>query len=245
MSDYSMLPAEVIETDHRLEKAASTADEGLAKHRWHWTLDESNPNRVSLREYARHVGRDVSRIAHQAKGYANWVLTPGSTLWESIERAKMSTERAEIVEAVAAANEITFGHAAKQYTPDVTRVREATERAAERQPDMTTEDRREYAKRTAQNLARSRASEQQRRDDRKRQRTANFMLLDARLDQMRRAGIDALNIARDAEVGPEEIALLETTLDSLRALISLLNSAITGASDVDWDSELANLSKEA
>jgi hypothetical protein len=249
MSDYSMLPAEVIETDHRLEKAASKASEELARHRWHWTLDEANSNRVGIREYARQVGRVHATIGKYANGYARWLAAGGhrsvATLPEMVDRAEMSAEREAVVEAVAEANEVTFSHARRSYTPDVTRVREAVERATERQPDMTTEDRREYAKRTATNLARSRASEQHRREDRKQQRSALYMKVDARLDHARRDLADALNDARDGEFGEDEIELLEQALAAIRAVTSLLTSAITGASNVDWDDELAKLGKEA
>ena len=35
------LPQSVVEEDRRLESSAESASEALAKHRWHWTLDES------------------------------------------------------------------------------------------------------------------------------------------------------------------------------------------------------------
>ncbi len=64
-----MLAAEVITTDHQLEQIADRASGQLARHRWHWTLDESNPARVSVGEYAKAVGRAYSTIRVMALGF--------------------------------------------------------------------------------------------------------------------------------------------------------------------------------
>ena len=53
------------------------ASEELARHRWHWTLDESNPDRVSFSEYAAGVGRHKSQIQSFARGYALKVASEG------------------------------------------------------------------------------------------------------------------------------------------------------------------------
>jgi len=56
-------------TDRELEARASGAMRELMQHRWHWTLDESNPERKAMREYARLVGRDIGAISRLARGY--------------------------------------------------------------------------------------------------------------------------------------------------------------------------------
>jgi len=239
------LPTEAVETDHRLEKSASKATEALARHRWHWTLDESNPLRVSIRAYARAVGRGETTIRAQGNGYAEWANGRArAPLGEVIERSKMSAQKEQIVDAVADANKVSFQRARQGYSPDVSRVRDAVEHAVERKPDMTAEDRAAYAKRTAENLARSRASEEQRTADRRRQQTARFMLVDARLSHARRDLLDALEHARLGGFGGDEIALLETAVSAIRAVTALLDSAISGASNVDWDAELAKIGAE-
>ncbi len=102
------LPNEVVAADHEMEQSASKASEALAKHRWHWTLDESNPDRVSIRAYAQAVGRAKQTIQKYVNGYAAWQAQSGHagvpTLGEAIERAQMSAEKATMVEAVAEAN---------------------------------------------------------------------------------------------------------------------------------------------
>jgi hypothetical protein len=86
------LPAQVIREDRQLEKARESTAETLMRHRWHWTLDESNPDRVSMREYARAVGRSFSTINADATGYA---LTQGDRdipISQARERANMGAE---------------------------------------------------------------------------------------------------------------------------------------------------------
>jgi len=69
-------PAPASKASRALEKSAESASEQLAKHRWHWTLDETNPERVSLRAYARDVGRAESIVRKYANSYADWTAHP-------------------------------------------------------------------------------------------------------------------------------------------------------------------------
>ena len=105
------LPAEVVETDHRLDMAASKTREALAKHRWHWTLDETNPDRVSIRNYADAVGRHETVVRRHANGYAEWILRgpdPARSLNESIQRGNGHAlpEDPLVVNGVRAVNEV-------------------------------------------------------------------------------------------------------------------------------------------
>jgi tRNA G10 N-methylase Trm11 len=128
------LPAAAIKEDQRLEKQASSASEELARHRWHWTLDTENPKRVPIREYAREVGRSKSVIEGQAKGYANWIggLAGEASLSESIERAKMSTEKAAVTEAISEARGTSFKHTRATRPTEIRRVREIARERAEK-----------------------------------------------------------------------------------------------------------------
>jgi len=56
----------------RDRELSADADE-LMQLRWHWTLDESNPERVSFAEYAAAVGTDESKIAVDANGWAEYL----------------------------------------------------------------------------------------------------------------------------------------------------------------------------
>jgi len=236
------LPAKIIAEDARTEQAAEKQNEALARLRWRWTLDESNPDRVSIRAYARDVGRADRTIGAQARGYANWSASPGArTLSEWIERAKMTGEKAEIVEAVAEANAVTFKHAASQYAPDVGRVRDAVEKAVERQPEMTADDKVAYAKHTAQTIARSKAADAKRRTERAAQRSVMFMRIDAKLAHARRDLRDVLEFGRDLGLGDDEIEDVKQALAKIKSFTDLIDMALTGSMDVDWDAELTKI----
>ncbi len=243
------LPNEVVAADHQLEQSASKASESLTKHRWHWTLDETNPDRVSIRAYARAVGRGHQTILAQVNGYAAWQAQGGpahrTTLGEQVERASMSVQKAEIVEAVAEANKVTFQGARQRYAPDVTRVREAVEKAVERKPDMTSEEKTDYAKRTAETIARSKASEVTRRTERAKQRSAMFMRIDAKLAHARSDLQDVLHYGKDLGLSSDETEDVKGALDKIKSFANLIDLALTGSMDVDWDAELAKIGGES
>jgi hypothetical protein len=238
------LPAEVVEADHRLEKATDSASEKLARHRWHWTLDESNPGRVSLRAYARAIGRQFATVRGYAEGYRTFA-DPGTriSLSEAIERARLSQERETLVEAVADANQVEFTTARRQYGSDVARVREAVEREVERRPAMTTEERADTARQVAKNFARSRAADAQWKEDQKRRRTGRYIELDASLTKVKRLLTDSIQTARDVEFDTDEVELLEVALESVRSVLALLHAAIAGRANVDWDAEMQRLTQ--
>jgi hypothetical protein len=127
----------VIETDHRLEEAAGRTAGELAGHRWHWTLDESNPGRVSISEYARQVGKSQSTISVMAKGYASYsaVNDASSNLDDHVGRARMSGETAAAAEAVARARGVSPRTAQDSRSPlhnEVKRVRDIARDLAEK-----------------------------------------------------------------------------------------------------------------
>lgn len=236
------LPNEVVADDHKLEQSASTASEALAKHRWHWTLDESNPDRVSFRAYARAVGRGETTIRNQVNGYTAWVRgSARAPLGEMIERTKLSAEKEAVVEAVAEANKVSFSEARKRYTPDVSRVRDAVEKAVERKPEMTAEEKTDYAKRTAETIARSKASEVTRRTERAKQRSAMYMRIDAKLAHARSDLQDVLNYGKDLGLSSDETEDVKGALDKIKSFANLIDLALTGSMDVDWDAELAKI----
>ena len=243
------LPVAVVREDNRLEGAASKASDSLAKHRWHWTLDEANAGRTSIRGYAKAVARGETTIRNQVNGYAAWLAegarASARTLGEHIERAKMSAEKESLVEAVADANEITFKHAREQYAPDVSRVRDAVERAVERKPDMAADERTEYARRTAQTIARSRAVDATRREEQKQQRSVMFMRIDAKLAHARRDLRDVLDYGRDLGLGEDEVEDVKAALARIKSFTDMIDMALTGSMNVDWDAELAKLGEGA
>jgi predicted Rdx family selenoprotein len=242
MTDQNLLPAEAVAEDHRLDRSASKASEALAKHRWHWTLDESNPERVDFRAYGRAIGRPHSTVVQYARAYAAWVVDEySSTHSEWMQRVNLTAERQAATEAVAEANEVTFQTARQNYAPDVSRVRDAVEQAVERKPDMTADDKAEYTKRTAQTIARSKAAEAKRTKERAAQRSVMFMRIDAKLAHARRDLRDVLEFGRDLGLGDDEIEDVKEALAKIKSFADLIDMALTGSMDVDWDAELAKI----
>ena len=68
--------------DRELESVQQRSIEKLAQHRWHWTLDDSNPDRVSIAEYARRVSRGRATIHRMAYGYKAWSVRNSGHLHE-------------------------------------------------------------------------------------------------------------------------------------------------------------------
>lgn len=233
------LPPEVIEQDATLEGQASKASESLAQHRWHWTLDESNPDRVSIREYARQVGRNKQAIAAMVNGYARWLPDGSQPLGEMIQRAKLGAETEAAVEAVAEARGLTFTTAKQHHGDEAKRIRTAAREAVE---SGKTDDFEGYAKKVAKTIHRGEQAEKQRREDRTQRTSLRYIELDGKIAQARRVLTDGLQIARQ-DIGWEqdELDLLIGALDALKALTGLIDLALTGALDVDWDGELAKL----
>ncbi len=234
------LPAEVIETDHQLESTARRASEALAKHRWHWTLDESNPNRVSFRAYAKAVGRGDTSIRIQVNGYVDWISRRGPSergLNESIERARMSGEKEAATDAVAAARGTTFGHARQTRPEEVRRVRQmAQHRAEERGTSVEKE-----APKVAEAIVRSEQAEARKSEQRKQQHTLRFVTIEGKLARMLRVGTEILAESYDVPFNEEERELLAESIAKVRALLGLIDLRFTDVSGVDWDTELTKI----
>lgn len=230
------LSRSVIDTDHKLEAASDHASEELAKHRWHWTLDEANPKRVSFSEYARAVGRSQPTISYSARAYVE-VLHNGTAIAEATARARMSIETQAATEAVAEARGVKFDSARRLRPTETRRVRDMARERAERH-GTTVED---EAPKVAQFIVRSERAERNQRDERRERLGLRFVEMEGKLTKAKTALLDALNVARDVEWEAEHRELLEHTLEAVKSLIALVDLALTGAADVDWDAELAGL----
>lgn len=236
------LPITVIETDHRLETAEHRASEALVKHRWHWTLDESNPQRASFRAYARAVGRHETTIRVQANGYAEWISRKGPSarsLAESMERAQMGAEKEIVVEAVAAARGTSFGHTRKDKADEIKRVRQIARDRAEQNNTTVAEE----APKVAEWIVKAERAGKIRADERTRKLGLRFVEMEGHLAAAKRRLTDALNLAHQVPWGDEERELLSNTVDNLKALLALIDRALGGVADVDWDAELEKLSE--
>ena len=231
------LPQTAILQDRKLEKATSSASEALMEHRWHWTLDESNPKRVSIREYARAVGKSHVAITRDANA---WVLVVNGTVNssnEAREQALMGAETWAATEAVAKARGLKPGTVRQDRPVEVRRVREmARERAEQHGTSVEAETRK-----AADWIVKSEQSAEKEKQSRTRRLGLRFIELEEILQKMKREGVKAVNLASAIEWGDEERELLSTTVANVRSLIELVDLALVGSADIDWDAELERL----
>jgi hypothetical protein len=125
------LPQSVVEEDHRLEKTVEESSQKLGELRWHWTLDVSNPERVSMYQYAKSVERSTASIHAYAHG---WEIYTASTsklnMTEAMNRARTGKDRECAMDAVADTYGVKFSSVAttKKYRDEA---REVLRRAQE------------------------------------------------------------------------------------------------------------------
>jgi hypothetical protein len=232
------LPRGVIKEDFRLEKTESEASVALMKHRWHWTLDESNPKRVSLRQYAREIGKAFVVIHKYANGYKLWTDLSGEiTPSESMGRASMSAEKEAVTEAVAKAHDLSFEEARKSRGTEIKRIRDwARDRAEEKETSVE-----EEAPDLAKAAVRTRKGEAKLKADRLNRRGLRYIEAEGDLAAAQRKLTKVLTLAQEVEWDSEEVDLLQDSISKIRALLNLIDLKLAGDAEIDWDAELAKL----
>jgi hypothetical protein len=234
------LPRDVVREDRRLDKEASKAGAALMELRWRWTLDESNPKRVGFSEYARTVGKSEVTIRADAKGFVLRSTNPEITPTEARERSKMSVETEAVIEAVASARDLGVQQVSKTRRSEVSRVREiARERAEEKGTSIE-----EEAPTVADFIAKADKATAKAHADRSKRVNLRLIEAEGMAHKMIREGVKLLSLIREIDWDAEAVEELEETIGKLRALVGLIDVALVGAADIDWDGELARLTKE-
>lgn len=238
----STLPVNVVETDHRLEMAEHKASEALSKHRWHWTLDESNPGRVSVLAYARAVGRSNTTISTEVNGYAAYLIdfragTVTKSVAEYGERARVSAEKEAVIDAVAQARGVGFKQARQYHPTEVKRVRQIAQARAEQNETTVAEE----APKVADWIVKSEKAETKREEAAKQKHSLKFVQIEADLRKMLRIASNVLNDSHGVPFTDEEKELLAETIGKVRALLNLIDLRFADAADIDWDAELTKI----
>lgn len=230
----------IVAEDRALENGASRASEQLAGHRWHWTLDESNPDRLSVREYARLVERALSTVQAQVNGYAAWVTGPDrSGLDEQIGRATAGVEREAVIDAVAKARGVSFQYVRKTRANEVSRIRQlAREKAEEKGTSVEVE-----APQIAAMAAKYDEAQIRVRDERVARRTLRYVEIEGYLLAALRPLAKAVALAGQ-DWDSEERELLKDSVHKIRTVLVLLDGRITGTPAIDWDAELATIMEQ-
>lgn len=87
-----VLPSQVVAQDRVLRKAEQTAGEQLCQLRWHWTLNQENPGRVSFSGYGRQTKVSRNTIWRDAQAW-RIVAESGLSITEARTLATMSADR--------------------------------------------------------------------------------------------------------------------------------------------------------
>jgi len=235
MKDY-------VKKDAELEATATKSTEALAKHRWHWTLDESNLDRVSINQYAKDVNRAWPAIAKMARGYDEWSSNSRvRTLGECIELANMGAERAAATEAVAeATGKSVSTMRAGQNRVEVTAVLDTARERAERK-GTTVET---AIIEVAEWREKSRRAAKRYDTERKARHSLRFVEIEGHLAGAKRKLTDALRDSDNVDFTDDEMELLRFTISNVKALLELIDLRLAGTPDINWDAELATLTKE-
>jgi len=237
------ITATVIAEDSRLESAATRTSEELAKHRWHWTLDESNAARVSLREYARLVRRDERTIRAQANAYAllaaeqETAAAGRRNFSEHLERARVGADKEAAIDAIAKAGGTSFKTA--RMKPDV--VRDVIDTARERVDRGAESSMEDALRRAAEDRARTERTNERLKQERSERHTLRYTEIEGHVAAAMQRLRKALDTAEGVEFSDEERELIADSLGKLRAVLNLIDVRIVGETNINWDAELAKL----
>jgi len=236
----------VVRQDHKLEATAEKATNALAKHRWHWTLDESNEERMTFAEYARLVGRSRETIGAMANTYEAVRVNPDSEdVQTEHELKRVPLHDREIVRAVAKALGMSVSHTRHYYKEHILRVNNTLAEVRETEPDMTEEREREVIAKAAQLVAREHAAEKASKKSKKQQsKPVQWLILDGKIQRARDYVNDALDCARgdfESEYSEDVALALQGAADKLLAAVQLLKTALGDDVEIDWDAELEKL----
>jgi hypothetical protein len=247
---HDELSDRVVREDRRLEDTAERSRAELAKHRWHWTLDESNPNRVGVRAYARAIGRHWTTVNDMVNGYATWLAeqqkegvggTPytAPSLVEAMALAKMRGETATAAKAIAKAKGIDVESVRRHHAGEIRSVKAAAEERVERSKTPTTFD--AEAERVAAGRVQGATTRKKKKAESKRRRTFRYVEVEGRIATMRREGLAALEVMQDVSFGDEERELLAAAVADLLAILKLIDLRLDVDASVDWDAEMRKL----
>ena len=241
MHARNAVPHDAVQQDLKLEARADRAGKDLAAHRWHWTLDPGNPDRVSFHAYGAAVGRSFTSIRRQATGYDNWLKDPSVSLTDHIARANMSEQRALTAQAVADAYGIKVATVAVNHSDVLAELMAQAQRKVE--PGKV-----EFADALSDVMEFHKKAKKAREEKTTRMKARHgirFVAVEAEINRSHNAVTRALNEAHGVEWTEHEEQLLRESVARLKAVVSLLEMSVAGVTDIDWDHELAELNKQA
>jgi hypothetical protein len=238
------LPTRVIEQDNKLEKAAEGSRLKLAEYRWHWTLDESNPERVSIYRYAREIARGETTVRDMVRGYAEYLAAPRGTrtIEDALAKAKLRGETTTATEAVAKARGVSIESARRHHAEEVREVKATAQERAERRGSSVDE---EISAVAAQREEFRKAAERE-KAGRVKSHSHAFLRAEGKIARALQSLRSVLDDSEGVEFTDDERELLAVSMGKLRALLNLLDIRLVGkiGENIDWDAELEKLGSE-
>jgi len=236
-----MLPKWVAEEDRRLLVGVESAAEALGRLRWHWTRDESNPERISLSEYAFQVGVTVQVIHKYAHGYESFSTRADNSrsFTDHLELAAMGYERRVATEAVADARGLTVKTVTNTRRHEVKRVREVARDRAERHGTSVAEEAPLVAERHVRADKAAERAELERSP-----MLGDYVEMERLLYNAKSPLEKAAELAAKIDWGNDQARVLTETVTTIRELLEKINLAYAADVGVDWDAGLAGLTEE-
>jgi len=221
----------VAATDRRLRQDADNASEALAKHRYDHTIGA----KVSFAEYARQCDVNPSTVLRYAKAYE--IMTSGHDLpvSEALVRASTSTDRYDVIEAIAKVKGLSAKNVQVQRSAEVARVQQAATIRAEKNGTTVREE-----ARTLLGIGQRMAKAEQNTAARRRSETdLQWLELDGHLNKARLALAAAVRV--DVDLTDEHRELVHEAIKTVRSMIKLVEARFVGMSDRDFDAEVEEL----
>lgn len=235
---HQQVPQEVIQADSMLESSAEKASLDLYKHRWHWTYDPENPDRVPVRDYAFAVGRSESTIRAHAKGYESWLKNPDNgSINEHAIRAGMTHERVLASEAVAQLHGVGLSTVKQKHQVEVNDLIADAKRRAQND-NVPFETAMQSAIEFHRNAVISRAEQRKRTME---QHGLRYVNIESKLTEARNKLYLVLQELQGLELNDRERQALIDSLRRADSVLRLCDLALTGSVEVDWDAELEKL----
>lgn len=241
------LPKTVVKRDHDLSQSYESIGMELMEHRWHWTLDESNAKRVSIKEYAESVGRTQTTIKADAEGWVAYLAQQ-----ESIAAGEKVVERAPNAHRKLAKMSATRQHATKaladatgQSVQNVVRHRseelKTVLRVAKYNADANATNVEDEIDKVVKIHAGSQKAAAEKQTRKKAKHAGRWLEINADLGYVMTRLRKVLNTAEGVPFTDDEIELVTASLGKVRALIGLIDLRISGETDIDWDAEFQKL----
>jgi hypothetical protein len=225
--------------DAQLERAANRSRRDLAEHRWHWTLDTSNPRRVTPGQYAKLVNRHRRTIEDMVTGYAEWFKAGAqeSALADYLATAKLRGDTKVATLAVAKAKNIGVDAARLGHAAEIRSVKATAEERAETRGTRVEDEVETVANKRAQHQA----TQQHVKTEAASRTNVRLISVEGKIAAAMRYLRSALDETNDVEFSADDRAEVAELVGKLKAVANLLEVRLVGSTDVDWDREMAKL----